>query len=344
MSRKHSIPTLSAGLLVAATGVGAGDLVISALAGARYGTTLLWAILVGAVLKLVLNEGLARWELATDTTLLTGWVDRLPRAVARYFGAYLCFWALLVAGTLISYSGVVANTVFPLPFFDATGSTVWGAIQSVLSLLLVRFGGYRGVETLMKGVIAVMFLVVIGCAVVVAPPLGEVATGLFLPSMSLEGDALLFSFALIGGVGGTLTIMCYAYWLRERRSLREVSLRDVRIDLGVAYLLTALFGIAVTIIAAGVRPEAVGGYGLVTGIADRLALALGDIGYWVFLLGFWAAVLTSMIGVWSGVPYLFADLWYRYRRRYGSGMEAPTDLPARPTIGFCCTWRFPPSS
>ncbi|THH40405.1 Nramp family divalent metal transporter [Neolewinella litorea] len=325
----RKLPSLSAGLLVAATGVGAGDLVISSLSGARYGLTLLWAIALGAVLKFTLNEGLARWELATDTTLLEGWVERLPCVVVLAFGAYLCFWALLVAGTLISYNGVVANSIFPLPVSDQTGTTVWGALQSVLVLALVRWGGFRGVESLMKGVIALLFVVVIGCALVVAPSYGAVLTNTLLPSVPESTDALFFSFALIGGVGGTLTIMCYAYWLREKRQLREVRLHEIRLDLGVAYVLTALFGIAVTVIAAGVRPEAVGGYALVTSIAGQLAKVMGDFGYWCFLVGFWAAVLTSMIGVWSGVPYLFADLWRRYRKRYGN--TAPLDQPLRHT-------------
>ena len=326
MSLKHSLPTLSAGLLVAATGVGAGDLVISALAGARYGYVLLWAIVVGAVLKFVLNEGLARWELATGTTLLEGWVERLPRFVVLYFGVYLCFWACLVAGTLISYTGLVANTLLPLPLSESGGTAAWGAIHSVAALLLVRFGGYRSVEVAMKVVIAVMFLVVIGCAVALLPPIGEVLRGALVPALPADRQSVLFSLALIGGVGGTLTIMCYAYWLREKREIDKVSLRAVRLDLGVAYVLTALFGIAVTIIAAQVRPEDVGGYGMVTGIAGQLATVLGQPGYWIFLLGFWAAVFTSMVGVWSGVPYLFADLWQRYRRRYASGPEPTTKL------------------
>ena len=319
MFRRLPLPSLSAGLLVAATGVGAGDLVISALSGARFGYTLLWAIAAGALLKYALNEGLARWELATGTTLLAGWVNRMPRFIPLYFGAYLCFWAFLVSGTLIAYTGVVANSVFPLPVSPAAGTAIWGAGQSLLCACLVRYGGFRYVEACMKVAIAVMFLVVIGCAAWTAPNVTEVLRHALLPGLPAGKDGLLFATALIGGVGGTLTIMCYAYWLRERRSIGAVSLAEVRIDLGVAYFLTALFGMAITVIAAGVRPEAVGGYGLVTGIADRLAVLMGPIGYWTFLLGFWAAVFTSMLGVWSGVPYLFADLVQRYRHRYGNG-------------------------
>ena len=46
------------GLLVAATGVGAGDLATASIAGSKLGVTILWAVLLGAFLKFVLTEGL----------------------------------------------------------------------------------------------------------------------------------------------------------------------------------------------------------------------------------------------------------------------------------------------
>ena len=56
------------GLAVAATGVGAGDLLAAMLAGAEFREILLWVIVAGALLKLALNEGVARWQLATGST------------------------------------------------------------------------------------------------------------------------------------------------------------------------------------------------------------------------------------------------------------------------------------
>jgi len=38
------------GLVIAATGLGAGDLIAASVAGARFGYALLWAALLGAVL------------------------------------------------------------------------------------------------------------------------------------------------------------------------------------------------------------------------------------------------------------------------------------------------------
>ena len=50
------------GLLVAATGVGAGDLATAAFTGNQLGVAILWVVVLGAFLKFVLNEGLARWQ------------------------------------------------------------------------------------------------------------------------------------------------------------------------------------------------------------------------------------------------------------------------------------------
>ena len=60
------------GILIAATGVGAGDLATATFSGSKLGTAVLWAVLVGGVLKFVLTEGLTRWQLATGQTLLEG--------------------------------------------------------------------------------------------------------------------------------------------------------------------------------------------------------------------------------------------------------------------------------
>ena len=54
---------LGPGFVVAATGVGAGDLIAASVAGRRYGLAVLWIVVVGAALKWVLNDGVARWQL-----------------------------------------------------------------------------------------------------------------------------------------------------------------------------------------------------------------------------------------------------------------------------------------
>ena len=60
------------GLVVAATGVGAADMVATLVAGSQFGYGLLWAVIVGVILKIVLVEGAGRFSLATGKTIFEG--------------------------------------------------------------------------------------------------------------------------------------------------------------------------------------------------------------------------------------------------------------------------------
>jgi len=309
------------GLLVAATGVGAGDLATASFAGSQLGTAILWAVVVGAFLKFTLTEGLARWQLATGETLLEGAVHRLGRGVAWLFLPYLLLWSFFVGSALMSACGVTLHAMIPV-FEDASqGKVVFGMLSSVVGLALVLTGGYRLFARVMSVCIGVMFVTVLVTAALVWPGTSEVVRGLVLPSIpDLRGGGLTWTVALMGGVGGTLTVLCYGYWLREEGRSGAQALRACRIDLGTAYTMTALFGIAMVIIGSTVEIEG-GGSGLLITLAERLAGPLGAPGKWVFLVGALGAVFSSLLGCWQALPYLFADVWALTRQR--RSVDAP---------------------
>ena len=171
-SLKHFGP----GLAIAATGLGAGDLIAASVAGAKFGTTILWAAVLGAIMKYVMNEGLTRWQLTTGTTLLEGWIQRLPKFISIYFFIYLILWSFIVAGALIAGTGLAAHALFP-----ALSVEQWGILHSLLALMLVLIGRYSLLEYLMKIFLGLMLVVVIICAVLVAPGVPDIISGLLLP-------------------------------------------------------------------------------------------------------------------------------------------------------------------
>lgn len=310
---------LGPGLAVAATGVGAGDLLAAMLAGAGFGTTLLWVIAVGALLKLAMNEGVARWQLATGTTLIEGWDSHLGRLFRFGFLAYLLLWSAIVAGGLMNACGVAAQALAP-----GLSIAVWGAVHSLAALVLIWFGRYRRFESTMKGLIGLMVVTLLASVVLVGPDLGEVLRGL-LPTVPPGSAPTILS--LMGGVGGSVTILSYGYWIRERGWTGDRWLATVRRDLGIGYILTGIFGAAMLVLAAtalgGLGGMPPGSQGLVAcadalqvGAAERLGDTAGGATRLVFLFGLWAAVFTSTLGVWQGVPYLFADFFGRLRRRH----------------------------
>ena len=71
------------GLLLAATGVGSGALATGGIVGSLLGPAVLWAVVLGALLKFVVTEGLARWQLATGETLLEPAHGALEQRLSR---------------------------------------------------------------------------------------------------------------------------------------------------------------------------------------------------------------------------------------------------------------------
>lgn len=89
---------IAPGVLIAATGVGAGDLATASFAGSHLGLAILWAVAVGGILKYVLTEGLARWQLATGETFLEGVASRLGHTIGLMFITVLVTAILLWPG------------------------------------------------------------------------------------------------------------------------------------------------------------------------------------------------------------------------------------------------------
>ena len=324
MRKYFNLSVLGPGLLVAATGIGAGDLITSSLAGSEAGVRVAWAAIVGAILKWTLNEGIARWQMATGTTLLEGWVVRLHPAVQWSFLIYFLLWSFVVGGALVNACGVAGTSLLPIAD-PATSRIVWGVLHSVIAVLLVLRGGIRWFERAMAVCVGVMVIGVIATAgVLLASPVPLSET--LPPARAALGSR--WALAVLGGVGGTVTLLSYGYWIADRgRSGRE-GLIACRIDLVVGYTMTAVVGVSMIVI--GSRVAVTGhGAGVALDIAGRIESVLGPAGGAVFLLGFWGAVFSSMLGVWQSAPYLFAD-FLAIRRSKSAGNPSPESCDRRP--------------
>ncbi|HEX9877226.1 MAG TPA: Nramp family divalent metal transporter [Gammaproteobacteria bacterium] len=303
------------GLLLAATGVGGGDLATGSIVGSLLGTAVLWAVVVGAFLKYVVTEGLARWQLATGETFLEGVVHRLGPAVIVVFLPFLLLWSFFVGSAQMSACGIALHAIFPFFETPERGKIVFGMASSLVGIGLVLKGGYRLFEQVMRVCIGIMFVTVVLTAVMLWPGTGEVLAGLFVPRIpDAGGTGLIWTIALIGGIGGTLTVLSYGYWLREEGRSNPEDLWICRIDLGAGYTMTAVFGIGMIIVGSTIEVSGQGTTLLVT-LSDRLGELIGPVGKWLFLLGAWGAVFSSLLGVWQSVPYLFADCWGLLRQR-----------------------------
>lgn len=299
----RKIRSIGPGLVAAATGVGAGDLVATMVAGASFGTVLLWAAIAGTLVKLALGEAVGRWHLASGATMLDGW-RRLGRWATVFFGVYIVIWGFVYGATAMSAVGLPMNALF-----GGLSVRWWGILAGIAGLVLVWLQRYALFEKVMTVLVAVMFVSVIGIAVLVGPDLGALAAGL-VPR--LPSGSTVYVLGLIGGVGGTITMSSYGYWLYAKGWKGPRWLSMMRLDNAVGYVLTGLFVVAMLVIGGTVllgMEITDDDEGLLV-LGDRLGEIHGEGIRILFLVGFLAASATSLIGVWNGVSLLFTD-WVR---------------------------------
>ncbi|MFI1185401.1 Nramp family divalent metal transporter [Streptomyces californicus] len=342
--RKAAWKYIGPGIVVAATGVGAGDLVATLIAGSTFGYTLMWAAVIGCVVKISLAEAAGRWHLATGRTLFDGWRSLGPWTTV-YFAVYVVVWGFIYGATAMSSSALPIVALFP----DGPGLTFWAIVTGLTGLLFVWFNRYAVFEKVMTVLIGIMFVVVVYVALRVVPDVGASFAGL-LPV--LPDGSLLYTLGLIGGVGGTITMAAYGYWVNAKGWGNSSWMKVMRLDNRVAYITTGIFVVAMLIVGAELLH------------ASQIALTSGDRGLVdlgrvledrfgagtakLFLVGFFATSFSSLIGVWHGVSLMFADFVERFRAPAAEGGEqagrAAADRQQRsaPFRAYLLWLTFPP--
>ena len=325
------------GIVIAVTGVGAGDMVTSLVAGTDFGMVLIWAVVLGALLKWFLTEGIGRWYMASGQTILQGW-HALGRGATYYFIVYLFIVTFVFGAAVTSTAALAVDAAFP----DTLPVWAWAVLHAVAAFIIVGIGRYGLFELIMKTFAGLKFGIVILLAILLAPNLGELALG-FVPRIP-EG-ALINVLAIIGGVGGTYSLAAYNYWVRERGWRNSSWIPMMRTDVTVGYALTALFMVSMLVIGAELL------FGTGTSISDDEGLValvnplqdrFGVLASWAFLIGFWAVATGAMIGAWNGGAYLFADTIRTIREVPDEEAEEYLSEKSLYFRGFLAWMTFPP--
>jgi hypothetical protein len=208
----------------------------------------------------------------------------------------------------------------PAAIFPSVPLALWGAVHAGVAFVVVYVGRYQRFLSTVKALIAFKFVAVVAAAVIIAVRSGAGWTAMPPRSPFSTVDTL----SLIGGVGGTVTLLSYGYWMREAGWSGRQRLNMARTDLGVSFALVMVFCASMMVIATNVSWQ---GHILEEGprlcllLADRIGAEIGPVGRAIFLAGFWGTAFTSVLGVWHGVPFLFDDWFHLWQRKKPSGQS-----------------------
>ena len=312
---------LGPGLVVALTWLGAGDLVDSAVAGGNYGYTLMWAMALALLVRFGFVSIIAKYQLCNrrGESVLSGlkrvhpWAPLFVAAAAVVFGHI--YGSFLVRGL-----GLASERLFGFgaPF-------AWSAAWVAAAAVFVLRGLYRRLEIVFYAFLALLGVSVIGVAAWSGPDPAAAARGVLLfetPEREGAFGALLVATSLIGAVGGSIANLLYPYFIQQKGwrgpGFRRLQLWDLAAGLGVL----ALLNLSVWTIGAEVLHARGATIRTLDDLAGLLTVALGAAGAWIFYLGVFAAVYSSVIGGAMGYGYLVTDA-VRVHRAPGAVAAGP---------------------
>ena len=278
------------GVLVAAAFVGPGTITMCTLAGARFGYALIWALLVSIIATIVLQGMAGRIGLITQnglvdvvrTELKTTWARNM--VIAMVLGAILVGNAAYEAGN-IGGATLGLEQLLPQPQLKI----FLPAIMGVIIFLLLWFSSYKILEKIFVGLVGIMGVSFVICAIITRPSITGILKGMFVPQ--LPQDGLLTVIALVGTTVVPYNLFLHASLVKEKWNSKS-DLKAVNWDTIVSIGLGGLVSMAILITASAAPISEINN---ALDMARALEPLFGKMAFLFMAIGLLAAGITSAI-------------------------------------------------
>ena len=299
---------LGPGILVACAAIGGSHLVWSTRAGAEFGWSLLWLVLLANLLKFPFFFFGQRYAAATGESLLAGY-KRLGTAYVWIFltiniltGTINIAGVSMLSGALLSGYGITATSVSHL--------TV-GVLIACGAILIV--GHYKLLDGLAKLIITALGISTVLAVGLTLPNQPEISADFIAPT-PYQWASFAFIISLLGWMPAPIDLSAWSsLWMfsREKQTGHVATVKESTIDFYIGYLAAVV--LAALFVALGALVMYGSGESFSTGgfdFANQLVrLYTESIGEWSHLLILSAAFITmfsTSLTCLDGYPRSFA--------------------------------------
>ena len=278
------LAVMGPGIITGFAGNDAGGVTTYTAAGARFGFSLLWLLLVASLSLAVVQEMCARMGAVTGKGLSDLIRERF--GVRWTIVAMLALFVANASNVVAEYAGIAASLgLVGVPAFVSVpiaGLVVWG---------LIVFASYRVVERALFALILAFLAYPVSIAIL-RPDWAQVAGG-FVPRIPAEPNALVMALAL---VGTTVTpyLLFYLQASVVDKGIDRESFGSARLDALMGATLAGVFAFFILVVSGSVLHPA----GVPANTAEEAARALrplaGDSAGLLFGVGLLGASLLGL--------------------------------------------------
>lgn len=291
--------------MVAAVGVGVSHLVQSTRAGADFGLSLVWLVVLIVVLKYPAFRFGVAYASATGRSLIFGY-SKISKVALVWLGLASIVdlfiapaaVALVTAGLVISITGI------------SYGAPVVAVGLMVISALLLLNGHYIKAERIIKVLVVAFSILTLLAMFFAVPLLGSDDRPVFA-EMNYDRSLLLFIIAVTGWMPMPLNGSVFqSKWICEKRKAVGVenfnyrqALMDLRVGYGLTLVLAVCFvvmGTAVLFETDRVAPQNAGAFA--TELLSIFTTVFGNWMYPVISIAAVAVMWSTLIALMDGAP------------------------------------------
>jgi Mn2+/Fe2+ NRAMP family transporter len=323
------------GIVIVLTWLGAGDVVDMGVAGANYGYSLMWVLVLAIFMRFVLVSLIARYHLCNQHGESV--VDGLCRL--HPITAPLLAIAAVVMGHVYGAYMTVGLGEVCAHLFRTGPPWLWAVLCNGIALVLVFRPAYGPLERVFKVFLALLSVSFVGSAIWVGFNPLDVLQGLYrfeVPGEQGRFNPLLVGVAMIGAVGGSMMNLVYPYFLDAKGWRGPQYLKVQRYDFLLAMTAMVVLNLAVWTLGAELLHPTGRQIQRLDDLPALVSTVLGEGGRVLFYLGIFAAIFTSVLGHAAGLGALGAHTWFRWRTRTSAALPELSRQPAYRVVVFAC--------
>ena len=313
---------LGPGLMLAAAAVGVSHLVFATQAGATYGLSFIWLIVLISVLKYPAFRFAIDYASLTDRSLVHAYSDLGRPALAWLFIAISVDIFIATTAVALVTAGLFIS-VFNLPW---SGPQVAIVLCLVTAAILVN-GHYRKAERIVKTLVAAFSVLVMVATLLALPELGSNGRDLF-GNIEPTPEVVTFAIAMTGWMPMPLTGAIFiSMWAREKKATCSLDIQHsaAQHDLACGWILSIILAICFTLMGASIlfqtyreAPASAGAFA-----TELLALFTTVVGEWSYPM----IAIAAIAVMWSGV-FALMDALPRVTARLVDHARGREDSPS----------------
>ena len=293
------------GPLIAAAFIGPGTVTLCSLAGAKFGMSLLWTIIIAILIAIILQSMAIKVSILAKKNLTQAIKEELKNPIVKNLVLGLILIAILfgntayeagnISGTILGIETLLGEFKFNLGYVSFN---FYSLAIGIIAASLLWTGKYKIIQGFLIGLVIIMSISFLATVFFTKPSIRDIISGLL--SFEMPKGSLLTIVGLIG-----TTIVPYNLFLHselaKNKWLKSNELKYALNDLYVSIGLGGIISLCIIISASGIENINILGVG---DLALGLEPLFGKFAKYFLAIGLFSAGITSTITAPMAASYV----------------------------------------